>query len=124
MSLDWIRLETSIAGDEKIVDLIERKRHTAVVAYVFSLAYCGHQENHGFIHRGSLPMFHATKKDADDLVAVGLWDKMPSGWAIPNFDKYQLTNISAQDRTVSGKLAACKRWHSQPCAKCSPADDK
>ena len=125
MSLPWIRFQTSFPSSPEIVGLIDRKRHSAVVAFVCGLAYCGqHDATGGFIPKGALPFVHASKRDAADLVDCGLWQRGPTGYIVTGWDKYQQSNITQADRANSGRHAACVRWHTQPCSKCSPVDEE
>lgn len=122
MALPWVRLDTGFPDNPKVLRLIGQNQYRAVVAYVSALAWSGRQETAGRIPKAALPFLHATKRDAAMLVSCGLWDETPDGWAIHDFEDYQVTNVTQGHRINAAKIAACTRWHTQPCTKCSPVD--
>lgn len=122
MSLPWVRLDTGFPDNPKILKLVSTGRHKAVVVYVASLAWSGRQETAGVIPKAALPFLHGTRRDAEHLVGARLWDEAENGWRIHDFDEYQIVTVSQEHRINAAKVAACKRWHSQPCDKCSPVD--
>lgn len=77
---------------------------------------------HGFIPRSALPFIHGDAKDAQELVAERLWIPSKTGWDIHGYAEYQITNVTQAQRHNAAVIAACKRWHSQPCSECSPVD--
>ncbi|QAY16161.1 hypothetical protein SEA_SONALI_49 [Arthrobacter phage Sonali] len=108
--MQWVRLDTSFPTNPKVLELIQAKKHAAVVAYVSSLAYSGAHETDGFIPGNALPFVHGTKRIAADLVAVGLWDSMPTGFAIHGWEEYQPSAEEAKMRAEKGRKAALARW--------------
>lgn len=124
MTLPWIRLDTAIGDNPKMLHLFELGKHRAVLAYILGLAYSGRHETAGLIPRGALPLLRATAGDARALVDARLWHAVDGGWAINDFDVYQITNVTQENRSNAAKIAACHRWHSQPCSKCSPIDQE
>lgn len=124
MSLPWVRLDTGFPDNPKVLELLSAGKHKAVVVYVCSLAWAGRHDTKGRVPKAALPFLHGTKRDADALVKARLWDATAdgSGWVVHDFEDYQITNVSQSDRSNAAKIAACKRWHSQPCSKCSPVD--
>lgn len=123
VSLPWVRLDTAFGDNPKVLGLIGERKHRAVLAYVLGLAYSGKHELGGFIPRGALPVLHATTGDARALVDARLWHETPKGWQINDFGDYQVTNVTQENRINAAKVAACKRWHTQPCSKCLPVDE-
>lgn len=120
MGLPWVRLDTTIASHDKILDLIGRRNgHRAAFVYVCSLAYAGGNGTDGHIPFAALPFIHATKTDAHALVEVGLWTPTPCGWSIRNYgDRQQLSAVSDAIRAGQrrGALKAnCTRWHGPSC---------
>lgn len=124
MSLPWVRLDTTIGDNPKILALVQKNKHRAALAYVLSLAYSGRHELSGFVPKGALPILHAAPSDARLLIEARLWHEVDGGWEINDFDEYQITNVTQEHRSNAAKIGACRRWHTQPCAKCSPADQE
>lgn len=110
MALPWVRLDTQIPTNHKIIDLASDGNYRACFAYVSSLAIVGQHETDGFIKASWLPFIHATKGVADALVAVGLWREIPGGWEIPDWAEYQPTSEQSRQRRERAQKAAKARW--------------
>ena len=120
MALEWVRLDTNIATNDKILALIgERKGQETAWTYVCSLAYTGLQETDGLIPRAALPFIHGTPADAANLVKHGLWEEHPKGWIVRNWaDRQQtkaVTDTVRRKKSQGGKKGNCERWHGPEC---------
>lgn len=127
MGLPWVRLDANIATHDKILALLEhRGGRAAAFSYCCSLAYAGGNGTDGHIPFVALPFVHATKKDAQMLVEVSLWEPDPRGWTIHNYgDRQQLVQVSDAIRAGQrrGALKAnCARWHGESCTCWKDAD--
>ncbi len=111
MSLPWVRLDTTIGDNPKILALMQAKKYRAAWAYILGITYCGRHELDGFVPRLALPFLHATKADADALVFVGLWLESDGGWLINGWAEFQISSEEAQKRRDKAQKAAMKRWH-------------
>ena len=109
--LAWVRLDSGIARNHKMLALLDMKdgyRHVTV--YVFGLGYCGEQGTDGFIPRNALPFIHARPVDAVKLVEVGLWHLDPGGWLVNDWREYQPSNEETERRSTKARTAAAARW--------------
>lgn len=113
MSLPWVRLDSNIGTNHKVLALIADKKHRAALGYVFGLAYSGGHELDGFIPAAALPFLHATASDAASLVEVGLWQAVPGGWLVNDWSAFQLSNEEHKRRRDKAAKAAMKRWHGE-----------
>jgi hypothetical protein len=105
-------LDTSFANNPKIVRLVAEKRQSAAFAYVCSLAYAGAHGTDGYIPEHCLYLVHATKRDANELVAAGLWVLSPGGWDINGWDEFQVSDDAARkrrERAQKGGIAKAKQ---------------
>lgn len=116
MGLPWVRLETSLPTNPKVLSLVEDRAFQAITAYICGLSYCGAQGTSGFIPRAALPFLHARKSDATKLVGVGLWIECAGGWDINGWDDFQPTSAEIQARRDKAKRAAAIRWSKQESA--------
>jgi hypothetical protein len=119
VSLNWVRLDTSIPANFKVLQLVGDKDFRAISVYIFGLAYAGAQGTNGFIPKAALPFLHATPKDATTLVSVALWHKESGGWQINDWAEYQPSSDDAERRAQRAKWMNCRRWHAPEC-DCSP----
>lgn len=109
--LPWVRLDSGIARNHKILALLDMKDgYRAVTSYVFGLGYSGEQGTNGFIPRNALPFIHARATEAQRLVQVGLWHADPGGWLINDWLEYQPSNEASIARSTRARAAAAARW--------------
>jgi hypothetical protein len=113
MTLQWVRLETSLPDHPKVLALIDGKKHKAVMAYVLGLAYCGRHELDGYIPKAALRFIHANKRDADALCDVGLWIPTATGYEINGWSDFQPTSEDRAKAKVKAKAAAYARWNKE-----------
>lgn len=113
MGLQWVRLDTSLPRNHKVLGLLAQYRdgHRTAFTYVCGLAYAGEQGTDGFIPREALSLCHGRTADADRLVTVGLWHLDPGGWLINGWAEYQPTTEETHKRSVRARSAAMARWH-------------
>lgn len=117
MGLPWIRLDTNVAANDKIADLVEEfgaKGKAAGFVYFCALAYSGGHESDGLIKRSALKFVHGTPADASLLVRADLWLEAEGGWLIKNYGTRQLVGAQQQvisaARSAAGKKGAESRW--------------
>lgn len=110
MSLPWVRLDTGFPHNPKVLALIAAKKYQAVNLYVFGLAYSGAHGLDGYIPPECLPVLHATRTHAAQLVDAGLWRSAGAGWEINGWDEFQLSSEEHSERKARAKAAAEKRW--------------
>lgn len=120
MALPWVRVDSNIATHDKILDLLGRKNGRSIAfSYVCAIAYSGGNGTDGHIPFAALPFIHATKRDAEVLVEVGLFEPNPRGWTIRNYaNRQQLSFVSDQVRDTKKRASAkanCIRWHGDTC---------
>lgn len=117
MGLPWIRMDTNVAANDKIADLVDThggKGKQAGFVYLCALGYAGAHETDGLIKRSALKFVHGTSSDANLLVAAGLWDQEDTGWRIRNYGTRQVVGAAQQAisdlRSEAGKKGAAARW--------------
>lgn len=111
MALPWIRLDTGLPDNPKILHLIDAKQHRAINVYVFSLAYCGRHMLDGYIPNTALKLIHGTPSDAQTLIDIGLWHQATGGWHINDWADYQPSSDEAKARRERAQANAAKRWN-------------
>ena len=114
MGLPWVRLDTQFATNPKVLYLVEDKKFRALHGYICGLGYSGVHGTAGFIPAAALPFLHMTKRDAEDLVAVGLWVSRPGGYEVNDYAAFQGLDTEAQERSAKARAAANIRWHGAP----------
>ena len=111
MGLPWIRLDTTLADNPKILGLLEeRDGHRAAFVWVCCLTYCGKHGTDGFIPRNAMPFVHGRAADFARLVAVSALNVVPGGWEVPGWSEFQESTEASQKRREKAQRAAAIRW--------------
>jgi hypothetical protein len=111
MSLQWVRLDTAMPDNPKIIDLCDdRAGKAAAFVWVCSLAYSGKHGTDGFIPRGALSRINGAAADARLLVGAGLWKDEGVGWSINGWAEFQPSTEETQARSDKARRAAFARW--------------
>lgn len=118
MALPWIRLDTAMPDNPKILDLLqERDGHRAAFVWVCCLAYAGKHGTDGFIPRSAAPFVHGKPADFARLVAVGALEQDAGGWQIHAWGEFQETSDETRARSERAKAAARARWSKDEVAR-------
>jgi hypothetical protein len=110
MALPWVRLDTQWPQNPKFLQLAEDKKWRAITTYMAGLAWSGSQGQAGFVPYYALLSMHGTRKEAHELVEVGLWHQAEGGFEINDWADYQPSNEEHQARSERARIAAQKRW--------------
>ena len=113
MPLPWVRLDTSMPDNPKILHLVDGHKEGRAAAFVWvcSLTYSGKHGTDGFITRSALARINGRPIDARLLCEAGLWKDEGVGWTINGWAEFQESNEETQKRSERSRLAALKRWH-------------
>jgi hypothetical protein len=131
MSLPWVRLDSNIGTNDKVLELLaEKDGARAFVLYVCSLGYAGGHATDGLVKKQTLPVNHGNERLAQMLVEYGLWEYDEAGgghYRIRNWETRQQTNRVAEAKRDAQQLAAkrtnCIRYHGKECG-CWSGDAK
>lgn len=111
MGLPWIRLDTSMPDNPKILGLLdERDGHRAAFVWVCCLAYAGKHGTDGFIPRAAMPFVHGRSADFARLVACSALNQVAGGWEIHGWSEFQESSEDSQKRRERAQRAAAIRW--------------
>jgi hypothetical protein len=123
MSLPWVRLDSNVATNDKILALLDEKppadAFRAAFSYVCSLGYSGGHGTDGLIRFAAVTFVHGNRRTAELLVKHHLWHPDPEGWRIPNWDVRQqssaVTESIKRSRRAASTKGNCVRWHGADC---------
>lgn len=111
MGLPWIRLDTSMPDNPKVLELLaDRGGREAAFVWTCCLTYCGKHGTDGFIPANAMPFVHGKRADFARLVAVGLLEIVPGGWEVHGWTEFQETNEETKARSERARRAAAARW--------------
>ena len=109
--MPWIRLQTSIFDNPKLLNLQADKQYRAIVTHFEAMTYCGRTGLAGYIPKvATAKAISAVPADIDRLVAEGLWSSAPGGWQINGWSDYQVSDDEAVKRSEKAQKAAQERW--------------
>ncbi len=122
MPLPWIRLDTSMPDNPKVLRLLAMKEgHRAAFVWCCSLAYAGKHGTDGLIEEYALPRLNGRPADATRLVESRLWDEVPGvGWQIHGWADMQESTTETQARSDRARRAAQARWDQEQERKVRP----
>lgn len=113
-ALDWVRLDTNMHVQPKIIRLVQQPSGgAAAFAWVCSITHGGLVLSNGHIGPESLALVHCTKKLAGMLVAAGLWDvdEARGGWTVHDYAKYNPTRETTQMIRQSKQIGGIRGNH-------------
>ena len=113
MPLPWIRLDTAMPDNPKILHLIDGHKEgmAAGFAWVSSLCYSGKVGTDGFVSRSALSRTNAKAIHARLLVEYGFWIPDGGGWTVHDYLDHQPSTTDTQRRSEKAREAAAQRWH-------------
>lgn len=111
MGLPWVRMDCQWPHNPKFLMLVEDKKWRAISVYWSALGYSGAQGTAGFVPYYALSVIHATKKEAGELVGVGLWHPCDGGYQVNDWDTHQPSSEENERRSKKARDAALVRWH-------------
>ena len=118
MGLPWIRLDTSVPDNPKILGLLtDPQGHRAAFVWICCMAYAGKHGTAGFIPREAMTRVNGKSADFKRLCAVNLLTEGAGGWDINGWDEFQLADEAAQARRDKAKKPAAARWSKSEAKK-------
>lgn len=113
MPFPWVRLDTAMPDNPKILHLLDSHKEGAAAAFVWvcSIAYCGKHGTDGFVSRSALSRINGKAIHARLLVEHGFWKDEGVGWTVHDYTEFQQSTIETQARTDRARKAAFVRWH-------------
>lgn len=108
--LKWIRIDTQMFENPKLLYLKEDKKFRAIVVHLEGMAYSGRHALAGYIPKAALRIIGASTADANHLVDAGLWDTAPGGWQIHDWAEHQMSAEDMEKRRERAQKGAAARW--------------
>lgn len=120
MPLPWVRLDTAMPDNPKILHLKDSHKEglAALFVWVCSIAYCGKHGTDGFVTRSALDRINGKQIHARLLVEHGFWKDEGVGWTVHDYTAYQQSTDESAERTRRARNAALKRWHPKADPPC------
>jgi hypothetical protein len=111
MGLPWIRLDTSMPDNPKLLGLLtEKDGHRAAFVWVCAMSYAGKHGTDGFLTRESVARINGRSTDMALLVTHGFLEVLAGGWQLHGWDEFQISDEDSQNRRSRAQKAAAVRW--------------
>lgn len=127
MGLAWVRLDTSMPDNPKILGLLtEKEGHRAAFVWLCCMSYSGKHETAGLVTREAMSRVNARSIDLRRLVSHDLLTETAGGWLINGWEEFQLVSEEALRRKEKAQKAAAARWskrEAEPKLKAVGDDD-
>jgi hypothetical protein len=120
--LKWIRLDTTMFENPKLLYLKEDKQHRLIIVHLEGMSYSARHGLAGYIPKAALRLMSANVADANKIAAAGLWAPAPGGWTVNDWDEYQLADDDAEKRSQKAQKAAAARWAKERAASGGSSD--
>lgn len=113
MPLIWVRMDTSIPDNPKVLRLIGAHKEglAAVAVWACSIFYSGKHGTDGFIEKHALTRINGKPIHARLLVEHQFWKDEGIGWSIHDYADHNESNDETQQRSQRAREAALARWH-------------
>ncbi len=119
--MSWGRLDDKLPQHRKSLALAAlpwQRWAYARALWTDALAYCHDNKTRGRVPAVLLPRLtpmpaKVAALAAEDLVAVGFWDRADDGYAFHNWDRYSNPKL-AEQRSEAGRKGAAARWGPPP----------
>lgn len=108
--MTWFKVDDGFYAHPKVLTA----SLPAVGLWVRAGAWCAQQLADGRLPRAAVALVGGTPELADELVAVGLWDRTDDGYAFHDWDDYQPSKSDVIDRRA--KTAERVRRHREKVA--------
>lgn len=110
----WFKVDDGFWAHPKTVGL----SGDAIALWVRGGTWSAQQLTDGFIPSKVLPILQAVPESAAELVGAGLWDVLPDGWGVHDWERYQPSRTEVEEkrksvsekRSEAGKKGAQARW--------------
>lgn len=103
--MPWFRVDDGFAFHRKAI----KAGNAALGLWVRAGSWCAHQLTDGFVPDEVLTLLGATTKDADALLAAGLWDRLEEGYEFRGWHDYQPTKADVEDERAKARERQ-KEW--------------
>lgn len=111
MGLPWVRLDTSMPDNPKLLGLLtEKDGYRTAFVWICALTYAGKHGTDGFIPRECVPKLNGRNADMARLVTHRFMVEVPGGWDINGWAEFQISNDEARSRRSKAQHAAAVRW--------------
>ncbi|MDO8847874.1 MAG: hypothetical protein Q7W51_05765 [Coriobacteriia bacterium] len=111
--MSWIRIDSSFPGNAKVLELDQKRHNAAVGLYVLGLCYADAHLTDGRIPQKAMRILTASttwKRDAEELVRVGLWTPTEDGYAIHDYLAWQRSAAEIGAFSEMQRQKALKKW--------------
>ena len=91
----WLRIDDGMMEHPKILGLSDREFRV----HMNALCYTGRRRD-PHVPTQALPILQGTRKHANRLEDVGLWDRNGDGWVIHDWEDYQSAKTGAERQSA------------------------
>lgn len=102
--MSWVRLDDGFTEHPKILALADRE----VIVHIRALCYAARRRD-CHITPQALRVLGASKKTAERLAEVGVWDVNSDGWVIHDWEKYQRVDATNAERQRKHRQSKVER---------------
>lgn len=110
----WGRIDDGHWRHRKVAKLKDQLRKPCLATFWLAVSWANDMGTDGHIPMSALRQIDGTTEEADELVRVGLWEKVDGEYSIHDFLHFNLSREQVDElrrqRSDAGRLGAQKRW--------------
>lgn len=117
-TVSWGRCDDTFYRHPKVAELDDELRKGCIALYWMAISWSNDHLTDGRVSTGTLRVLGGESSEADELVRVGLWDRMERGFLVHDWADFNQTKAHVMEvralRSVAGKAGADSKWHGKP----------
>lgn len=114
--MPWFKVDDSFPQHKKVLAIPRRDRTAAIGLWTLAGGWCASQLTDGHLGAHLISEFASSKKYAEILCEVGLWERTDSGYVFHNWSRWQPT----REQVEADRAAARERMKKARSRRSSP----
>ena len=96
--MPWFKVDDQLDGNKKVKAIPRRNRAKAIGLWTMAGAFCARELTDGFVPDYMLEELASTPKIAEELVRVGMWERVENGWKFVHWSEFQPTSDEVRSK--------------------------
>ena len=121
--MPWFKVDDQLDGNKKVRSIPRRNRTKAIGLWTLAGAFCARELTDGFVPDYMIPELWSTPKIADELVRVGMWERVENGYKFVHWSEFQPTSDEVKSKRQN-ESERKRRWREKALGQRSKAHEQ
>ena len=121
--MPWFKVDDQLDGNKKVRSIPRRNRTKAIGLWTLAGAFCARELTDGFVPDYMIPELWSTPKIADELVSVGMWERVENGYKFVHWSEFQPTSDEVKSKRQN-ESERKRRWREKALGQRSKAHEQ